>query len=121
MSEQKPEKPPFDPFAPWVQVVDRWMQSWSGVMSETVANERFAASMGEQLEGMLEATKLVRQQMKVSMEQYLQQMNLPTRDQVVNLAERLTNVEMRLDDLDAKMDDTLDQIKAIRKSLSAGE
>jgi hypothetical protein len=55
------------------------------------------------------------------MEQYLQQMNLPTRDQVVNLAERLTNVEMRLDDLDAKLDDTLDQIKAIRKSLAADE
>jgi polyhydroxyalkanoic acid synthase PhaR subunit len=119
MSEEKPDKPGFDPFAPWVQFVDRWMQSWSGVMSETVANERFAASMGEQLEGMLEATKLVRQQMKVSMEQYLQQMNLPTRDQVVSLAERLTHVEMRLDDLDAKLDDTLDQIKAIRKSLAA--
>jgi polyhydroxyalkanoic acid synthase PhaR subunit len=121
MSEQKPETPQFDPFAPWVQFVDRWMKSWSGVMSETVANERFAASMGEQLEGMFEATKLVRQQMKVSVEQYLQQMNLPTRDQVASLAERLTNVEMRLDDLDAKLDDTLDHIKAIRKSLATDE
>jgi polyhydroxyalkanoic acid synthase PhaR subunit len=121
MSEEKPEKPQFDPFAPWVQFVDRWVQSWSGVMSETVANERFAASMGEQLEGMLEATRLVRQQMKVSMDQYLQQMNLPTRDQVVSLAERLTHIEMRLDDLDAKLDDTLDQLKAIRKSLAADQ
>ena len=121
MSEHEPEKPQFDPFAPWIEFTDRWMKSWSGVMSEMVASETFATSMGEQLESMLEATKLVRRQMKVSMEQYLQQMNLPTREQVVGLAERLTNVEMRLDDLEAKADESLDRLKAIQEALAGSE
>jgi hypothetical protein len=121
MSEQNLEKPEYDPFAPLVQFTDNWMKAWSSVMSDMVASESFASSMGQQLEGMLEATKLVRQQMKVSMEQYLQQMNLPTRDQIVGLAERLTNVEMRLDDLDAKLDESLDHLKAIQEALTANE
>ena len=34
----------------------------------------------------------------------LEQFSLPSRQQVVALAERFTNLEMRLDDLDAKLD-----------------
>lgn len=120
MSE-KTERPEDDPFAPWVQFMDDWMKSWSAVMSETVTSESFATSMGQQLESWLEATELIRQQMKVSMEQYLQHMNLLTRGQVVSLAERLTHVEMRLDDLEAKMDASLDRLKAIQEALAANE
>jgi hypothetical protein len=121
VSEQKPDKSEFDPFGPVVQFTENWMKTWSSVMSDVVASESFATSMGEQLQGALEASKLVRQQMKVSMEQYLQQMNLPTRDQVLNLAERLTNIEMRLDDLEAKADESLDHLQAIQKALRANE
>jgi hypothetical protein len=121
MSEQNSGHPESDPFAPVVQFTDRWMKTWSNVMSEMVASESFATTMGEQIEGMLEASKLVRQQMKVSMEQYLQQMSLPSRDQILSLAERLTNIEMRLDDLDAKVDESLDRMKAIQETLTANE
>ena len=36
------------------------------------------------------------------MTQTLANLNLPSRDDVTRLAERLTNIEMRLDDLDAQ-------------------
>ena len=121
MSEQNSGHPESDPFAPVVQFTDRWMKTWSNVMSDVVASESFATTMGEQIEGMLEATKLVQQQMKVSMEQYLQQMSLPSRDQILNLAERLTNIEMRLDDLDAKVDESLDHLKTIQAALKTNE
>jgi len=121
MSEQKSGRPESDPFAPLVQFTDKWVKTWSSVMSDVVASESFADAMGEQLEGMLEATKLVRQQMKVSVEQYLQQMNMPTRDQVAGLAERLTNIEMRLDDLDAKLDESLDYLKTIQAAIKGNE
>ena len=121
MSEQKSDHPESDPFAPLVQFTERWMKTWSSVMSDVVASESFADAMGEQLEVMLEATKLVRQQMKVSMEQTLQQMNMPTRDQILGLAERLTNIEMRLDDLEAKADESLDHLQAIQKALRTNE
>jgi hypothetical protein len=46
------------------------------------------------------------------MEQSLQQMSLPTRKDVLGLAGRLTNLEMRLDDMEAKLDEVLDLLKA---------
>lgn len=42
-----------------------------------------------------------------SMAKTLAQLNLPSRDEVTRIAERLTNIEMRLDDLDAKLDEVL--------------
>ncbi len=42
-----------------------------------------------------------------SMAQTLAQLNLPTRDDVTRIAERLTNIEMRLDDLDARLTEDL--------------
>jgi len=38
------------------------------------------------------------------MVQAFQQMGLPTRADFESLAERMTNLEMRLDDIDAKLD-----------------
>jgi hypothetical protein len=46
------------------------------------------------------------------MEQYLRQMSLPTRSEVLSLAERITRMEMTLDDIEAKMDEALDLLKA---------
>ena len=43
--------------------------------------------------------------MEDSMAQTLAQLNFPTRDDVTRIAERLTNIEMRLDDLDTKLDE----------------
>ena len=40
--------------------------------------------------------------MEIAMEQSLTNLNLPSRDEVARVAERMTNIEMRLDDLDAK-------------------
>lgn len=117
----KPENPEFDPFAPWIELTDKWVKSWAGVMSDIVASEGFAKSMGQQMEGMLEATKLIQQQMRVATQQYLRQMNLPTRDQIVELAERLTSIEMRLDDLEAKVDKSQDWLQDIQKALSVDE
>jgi polyhydroxyalkanoic acid synthase PhaR subunit len=113
MNEGKAERPEFDPFGTWMQFTDRWMKSWSKVLSDTAASENYATAMGQQLEAMLETSKLFQQQMRASMEQYLQGINIATRSQVVSLAERMTHVEMRLDDLEAKMDESLDQLKRL--------
>jgi hypothetical protein len=49
------------------------------------------------------------------MEQYLTQMNLPTQKDVIGVAERLTNIEMRIDDIEAKVDEVLDSLKQLNK------
>jgi len=104
---EKEEKPQGDPFAQMVQFYDDWTRTWSGAASEMVSSKSFADSMAQQLESTLSTTQLVRRQMSEIMEQSLQQMSLPTRKQVVSLAERMTNIEMRLDDLEAKLDEIL--------------
>lgn len=111
MSEEKSEESQADPFANMIQFYDNWTKAWAKTMSETVASPRFAETMARQTEGSLEFWSLVRRQVGEAMEQYLQQMSLPTQSEVVSLAERLTTIEMRLDDVDAKLDEVLDQLK----------
>lgn len=100
-----------DPLSGMMQFYDQWTKTWANSMGETVANPRFAETMAEQTEGSLEFWALVRRQVGEAMEQYLQQMGLPTQGEVVSLAERLTTIEMRLDDVDAKLDEVLDHLK----------
>lgn len=110
MSE-KPEKPDSDPFTQMVQFYDDWTKTWSGAMSDTVASKGFADSMAQQLEASLSAAQMMRRQMSQLMEQSLQQMSLPTRKDMVSLAGRMTNVEMRLDDIEAKLDEVLNLLR----------
>lgn len=118
---EKPKTESPDPFAPVIQISDLMMQSWADVLSQTVTSPAFAKSMGEQMQGFLEGTKLVRQQMQAAMEQSLQQLNVPSREQIVSLAERLTHVEMRVDDIDAKVDECLDLLQSIQETLTKGK
>jgi len=73
-------------------------------MVEAVNTESYAQASGAMLEGYLTATAPFREAMDKSMTQALQQLSLPSRQEVAALAERFTNVEMRLDDMDAKLD-----------------
>lgn len=114
MSE-KPEElegPEGDPFSQMVQFYDDWTKTWAGAMSDTVSSKTFADSMAQQLDSSLSTMALLRRQMGELMEQSLQQMSLPTRQEVLSIAERMTSIEMRLDDVDAKLDQVLDLLKA---------
>ena len=111
MSQEAPENKQPDPMSSMMQFYEQWTQAWANSMSETVANPRFAETMAQQTEGSLEFWAMVRRQVGEAMEQYLQQMSLPTQSEVVSLAERLTTIEMRLDDMEDKLDDILDHLK----------
>ncbi len=108
--EDKSEKNTNDPFGQMIQFYDAMSKSWAKAMSDAVSSESFARSMGEQVEGSLEVASLMRQQMADVMEKYLEGMNMPTRKDVITVAERLTRIEMVLDDLDAKFDQVLDML-----------
>jgi hypothetical protein len=45
-----------------------------------------------------------REVIEKTMVKALEQLAMPTRADVLSIAERMTNIEMRLDDLDAKLD-----------------
>jgi hypothetical protein len=117
MSTAKDEPPPAempaaDPLAQMLQFYDAFAKSWASVMSQTVASPRFAETMGKQVESSLDAVALMRRQVGEVIEQSLQQMSLPTRKEVAGIAERLTRLEMAVDDLNAKLDEALDLLKS---------
>jgi len=109
---EKAEQPESDPFSQMLQFYDDWTKTWAGAASEMASSKTFADSMAQQLEASLSATQLMRRQMGELMEQSMQQMSLPTRREILGIAERMTNIEMRLDDMEAKIDQLLDLLKS---------
>jgi hypothetical protein len=112
MSEENSDQQAVDPFAQMITFYDSMSKSWAKVMSDAVASKSFAESMGQQVEGSLESMTVMQKQFGELYERYLQQMNLPTRKEMLGMAERLTKLEMAADDLDAKLDEILDLLKA---------
>lgn len=105
MSEtQKNHAETSDPFEPFRTVRDKYLDAMAKSMVETVNSESYAQASGAMLEGYLTATAPLRDAMDKSMKQALEQLSLPSRQDVASLAERFTHVEMRLDDMDAKLD-----------------
>ncbi|HYN14291.1 MAG TPA: hypothetical protein VES66_00705, partial [Terriglobales bacterium] len=69
-----------------------------------VNTEAYAKATGTMLDAYLAVSSPFREAVEKAMLQALQQLSMPSRADFIGLAERLTNVEMRLDDMDAKLD-----------------
>ncbi len=104
MSQSSDSVNPFDPFSTWRQARDAYLDAWSKAMIDLVNTEAYAESTGRMLDSYLTLSTPARKIMEQTMTQVLAQLNMPTRSDIISLAERLTNIEMRLDDLDAKLD-----------------
>jgi hypothetical protein len=93
-----------DPMAPFREVRDAYMDAWSKTMVDAVNSEAYAKTSGAVLDGYLTASSPFREALEKAMVQALQQLSMPSRADFVSLADRMTNVEMKLDDMDAKLD-----------------
>jgi hypothetical protein len=105
MSESNKDNKTFDPFEAWRGMRSAGMDVWAKPMTEAVNSEGYAKASGIMLDAYLTASIPLREMLEKSMAQALQQMNMPTRSDIIGLAERLTPVEMRLDDMDAKLEE----------------
>ncbi|HLJ68751.1 MAG TPA: hypothetical protein VKX16_15460 [Chloroflexota bacterium] len=101
---QSQDTGPFDPFATWNSMRDSYLDVWSKTMIDMVNSDEYARATGMMLDNWLTASAPFRKVVESTMNQVLGQLNMPTRSDVVSLAERMTNIEMRLDDMDAKLD-----------------
>lgn len=107
-----------DPFEPFRTMRDAYLDAMAKTMVEAVNSEAYAQATGTMLEGYLSAVAPFREAMDKSMKQALQQLSLPSREELAALAERFTNLEMRLDDMDAKLGSI---VKLLRKERPAPE
>ncbi len=121
MSESRNENSkPFDPLESFRGMRDAYLDAMSKTMIEAVNTEGYAQATGAMLDYCLSASAPFRDALDRSMVQALQQLSLPSRQEVAALAERFTNMEMRLDDLDAKIDRLFGAIATLKQEQDAG-
>src|SRR5437016_4712457 len=104
MAQPPNDTNPLDPFGTMRAMRDTYMDAWSKMMLDLVGSEEYANATGRMLDTYLSVSQPFRQALEATMTQVLAQLNMPTRGEITSLAERLTNIEFRLDDLDAKID-----------------
>jgi polyhydroxyalkanoic acid synthase PhaR subunit len=102
---QKPDEQAFDPFGTWKNMRDSGMDAWSKMMIQMVNTEAYAQATSTMLDTWLTSSAPFRKAIESTMTQVLTQLNLPMRSDVTSLSERLTHIEMRLDDLEVKLDE----------------
>jgi hypothetical protein len=96
---------PFDPTGMLKSMRDSSMDAWGKAMVQLVNTEAYAQATGVMLDTWLASSGPFRKALESVMTQVLTRLNLPTRADVIGVAERLTNIEMRLDDLEAKLEE----------------
>jgi hypothetical protein len=94
----------------WKSMRDTSLDSWSKMMIDSVNSDEYSHSTGQWLDTYLTLSQPFRRMIDLMMTQVLTNLNMPMRTDVTSLAERLTNIETRLDDQDAKLDDILKAI-----------
>ncbi len=100
----------------WESMRDTSLESWSRMMIDMVNSDEYSQATGQWLDTYLTMSQPMKRIIDMTMTQMLTALNMPMRSDVTSLAERLTNIEMRLDDQDAKLDDILHTMQALSAS-----
>jgi hypothetical protein len=94
----------FDPTEAFREMRDNYLDAWAKTMIDVVNTDSYAKASGMMLNAYLTTSSPFREAVEKVMLQALQQFSMPSRADVVSLAERTVNIETRLDDMDAKLD-----------------
>lgn len=105
MSEANDTVNPFDPTGMFKQMQNAGLDAWSKMMIQVVNTDAYAEATAAMLDAWLAGAAPFRKATEAAMSQALAALNMPTRTDVAGLGERLTNIELRLDDLDGKLDE----------------
>lgn len=96
---------PFDPTGMLKTMCDSSMDAWSKQMAELVHSDAYAEASAATLDAWLTSSTPFAKALEAAMTQALENLGMPTRADVVSLAERLTNIETRLDDIEVLLDE----------------
>ena len=97
------EKTLLDPFSLWKSMYDQTEKNMNEVIHETLKTEAFSEWLGQVQNSYLQYQQLVQK----STEEYLKQVNMPSREEVASLANLIINVEEKIDNIDQKLEDEL--------------
>jgi hypothetical protein len=89
-----------DPLAPWRDLLSQWEQNVNSLANRTMGSDEYSSSMNSAMGATLKMQETIRQFMAT----YLASANLPSRAEVLGIAERLGGVESRLDRITALLE-----------------
>jgi hypothetical protein len=92
-----------DPMEQWRELRDAYMDIWAKASGEAVNSEAYAQATGTMLEAFLSTSSPFRDAQKKAMVSALEAANIPSRDDYLRLADRMSNLEFLLDDMDARL------------------
>ena len=136
------QKIPFEPFTMWKDMYEHTEKAWHDVIQDTLGKESFSEGLGQIQSSYLQYHEVISN----LTEAYFKQANIPTRDEVANVASLVINLENTIDNIDdqlyennetvtkeinqlkrtvgnleKKFDKVLEAIAALDKKIEAGE
>ena len=120
MSTQPDIPNTLDPFGTLRAMRDFNLESWSKMMIDLVNSDEYIQATSQWLDTYLSMSQPLQRIIDMTMTRVLTGLHMPLRTDVTSLAERLTNLEIRLDDQDAKLDNILRTLQALSVAKNAG-
>ena len=102
----------FDAMNQWRGMRDLYVEAWAKAAVEMVNSPAYAEATGAMLNNYLTLSAPLSEAVEKCMLKALEQLAMPSRADVLSIAERMTNIEIRLDDLDAKLDEMTELIRS---------
>jgi polyhydroxyalkanoic acid synthase PhaR subunit len=112
-----------DPFDMWKQFYDKAEEEWNHTIDQSMHKEEFSKWMGHYLNGYLQVQELTQK----TASKYLEQANIPSRQDLVHVSSLVVNLEEKVDRLEQtveegflhskEMDSTRD-IKSLKNDLA---
>ena len=102
-----------DPMGQWKQFLDQWIAAWSKVFEQAMGTEAFAQVLGKQLETFLNAGGPVKKAAEQQVDIALAGLGLPSRGQVIALAQQVIQLEDKIDGLEDRLDRALAHLERL--------
>jgi hypothetical protein len=84
---------------------DAWLGGWSKVSNRAVESDTINTLTGRSLNAYLRTMEPLQHLLEKTFEQTLHRMQMPTRAELSSLSSRMTNIEKKLDDITALLED----------------
>lgn len=94
----------FDPYAIWQEYYKNVESFWGQSMEEKMKTEEFSEWMGK----ILDANLLYREMADKSAKQYLEIMNLPSREDLANVSSLIVHLDTKIDDLEDQLEESIE-------------
>ena len=89
----------FEPFTMWKDMYEHTEKAWSDVIQDTLGKESFSEGLGQ-----IQSSYLQYQEMINNLtEAYFKQANIPTPDEIANVAALVINLEEKIDTIDDQL------------------